>query len=68
MIAALDEIPRASDPCDPSLDWRPVRDHLGIAAVGTPPGSKYRTYWALILAAPRPQLDRVGPVAIGPLR
>jgi len=34
MIVALDEIPRASDPCDPSLDWRPVRDHLGIAAFG----------------------------------
>ena len=34
MIVALDEIPRASDPCDPSLDWRPVRDHLGISAFG----------------------------------
>jgi mannose-6-phosphate isomerase-like protein (cupin superfamily) len=34
MIAALDEIPRAADPCDPSLDWRPVRDHLGISAFG----------------------------------
>jgi len=34
MIVALDEIPRASDPCDPSLDWRPVRDHLGIRAFG----------------------------------
>ena len=34
MIVALDEIPRAADPCDPSLDWRPVRDHLGIAAFG----------------------------------
>ena len=34
MIVALDEIPRASEPCDPSLDWRPVRDHLGISAFG----------------------------------
>ena len=34
MIAALDEIPRAAEPCDPSLDWRPVRDHLGITAFG----------------------------------
>ena len=34
MIAAIDEIPRAADPCDPSLDWRPVRDHLGISAFG----------------------------------
>ncbi len=34
MIVALDEIPRAAEPCDPSLDWRPVRDHLGIGAFG----------------------------------
>jgi hypothetical protein len=34
MIVAIDEIPRAADPCDPSLDWRPVRDHLGISAFG----------------------------------
>jgi uncharacterized cupin superfamily protein len=34
MIAALDEIPRATEPCDPALDWRPVRDHLGITAFG----------------------------------
>ena len=34
MIAALDDIPRAADPCDPSLDWRPVRDHLGVSAFG----------------------------------
>ena len=34
MIVALDEIPRAAEPCDPSLDWRPVRDHLGINAFG----------------------------------
>jgi hypothetical protein len=33
-IVAIDDIPRAPDPCDPSLDWRPVRDHLGIAAFG----------------------------------
>jgi uncharacterized cupin superfamily protein len=34
MITALDEIPRAAERCDPSLDWRPVRDHLGISAFG----------------------------------
>jgi hypothetical protein len=34
MIVAIDDIPRASEPCDPSLDWRPVRDHLGIRAFG----------------------------------
>ncbi|MDP8967860.1 MAG: AraC family ligand binding domain-containing protein [Actinomycetota bacterium] len=34
MIVALDEIPRAADPCDPSLDWRPVRHHLGVSAFG----------------------------------
>ena len=34
MIVALDEIPRAAEPCDPSLDWRPVRDHLGITGFG----------------------------------
>ena len=34
MIVALDAIPRAAEPCDPGLDWRPVRDHLGITAFG----------------------------------
>jgi hypothetical protein len=34
MIVALDEIPRAAEPCDPDLDWRPVRDHLGISSFG----------------------------------
>jgi uncharacterized cupin superfamily protein len=34
MIVALDEIPRAAQPCDPSLDWRPVRDHVGIRSFG----------------------------------
>jgi hypothetical protein len=34
MIVALDAIPRAAEPCDPSLDWRPVRDELGISAFG----------------------------------
>ena len=34
MIVALDGIPRAAQPCDPSLDWRPVRDHLGVTAFG----------------------------------
>lgn len=34
MIVALDEIPRAADPCDPDLDWRPVRHHLDIRSFG----------------------------------
>jgi uncharacterized cupin superfamily protein len=34
MIVALGDIPPAADPCDPALDWRPVRDHLGIRAFG----------------------------------
>jgi len=34
MIVGLDEIPRATEACDPALDWRPVRDHLGITAFG----------------------------------
>lgn len=34
MIVALDEIPPAAEPCDPSLDWRPVRDHLAISSFG----------------------------------
>jgi mannose-6-phosphate isomerase-like protein (cupin superfamily) len=34
MIAAIDEVPRAAEPCDPSLDWRPVRDHFAISGFG----------------------------------
>ena len=34
MIVAIDDVPRAAEPCDPSLDWRPLRDHLGISAFG----------------------------------
>ena len=34
MIVAIDAIPPAAEACDPSLDWRPVRDHLGIGAFG----------------------------------
>jgi uncharacterized protein YkwD len=41
---------------------------IGIAAVATPPGSKYRTYWALILAGPRPEPAVAGPFAMGVLR
>ena len=59
--------------------WKTSPDHrrnllnpnvteVGIAAVGTPAGSKYRTYWALILAAPRPPPDMAGPYAMGSLR
>jgi uncharacterized protein YkwD len=40
---------------------------IGVAAVATPPGSKYRTYWTLILAAPGPERSGAGPLALGPL-
>jgi uncharacterized protein YkwD len=39
---------------------------IGIAAVATSPGAKYRTYWALILAAPRPERTPAGPFAMAP--
>jgi uncharacterized protein YkwD len=32
----------------------PNATEIGIAAVSTPAGSKHRNYWALVLAAPRP--------------
>lgn len=38
---------------------------IGIAAVATPPGSKRRNYWALVLGAPRPQRLQAGPFAMG---
>ncbi len=34
MIVALDDIPRAAEPCDARLDWRPVRDALGLQTFG----------------------------------
>ena len=34
---------------------------IGIAAVATPPGSKKRNYWALILASPPPERVAAGP-------
>jgi uncharacterized protein YkwD len=34
---------------------------IGIAAVATPPGSKHRNYWALILAGPQPDRVVAGP-------
>jgi uncharacterized protein YkwD len=37
---------------------------IGVAAVATPPGSRYRTYWALILAGPRPERSTAGPFAM----
>jgi uncharacterized protein YkwD len=33
----------------------PAVDKIGVAAVATPAGSKHRTYWALVLAGPRPE-------------
>ena len=41
---------------------------IGIAAVATPPGSKQRNYWALILAAPPPERVAAGPFGMGLLR
>jgi uncharacterized protein YkwD len=38
---------------------------IGIAAVATPAGAKRSSYWALILAGPRPERDAAGPFAIG---
>jgi hypothetical protein len=37
---------------------------IGIAAVATPAGSKKRTYWAMILAAPRPEPGPGGPFVV----
>lgn len=36
---------------------------IGVAAVRTPSGSKHDTYWALILAAPKPEPSAAGPFA-----
>ena len=46
----------------------PLVTELGVAAVATPPGSKKRTYWTMILATPRPepQPGSGGPFAMGP--
>jgi hypothetical protein len=41
---------------------------IGIAAVATPPGSKHRNYWALILAAPQPDRVAAGPFGMGLVR
>lgn len=40
----------------------PYVTDLGVAAVATPPGSKNRLYWALVLASPRP--ERADPAAM----
>jgi uncharacterized protein YkwD len=56
--------------------WKASADHrknllnsyvteIGVAAVATPPGSKKRTYWALIVGMPRPQAVAAGPFAMG---
>ena len=34
MIVALADIARAAEPCDARLDWRPVREALGLATFG----------------------------------
>jgi uncharacterized protein YkwD len=64
----------------PTLDaalagWKASRDHranllnpnvteIGVAAVATPPGASKRSYWALILAGPRPEPVLAGPFAL----
>jgi uncharacterized protein YkwD len=42
----------------------PLVTDIGVAAVATPPGSKKRSYWALILAGPRPEQPPGGPFAM----
>ena len=42
----------------------PYATEIGIAAVATPAGSKKRTYWALILATPRPEPGPGGPFIV----
>ena len=39
----------------------PLVTEIGIAAVATPPGSKHRNYWALVLATPQPDRVAAGP-------
>ena len=41
---------------------------IGIAAVATPPGSKHRNYWALILASPPPERVAAGPFGMEAVR
>jgi hypothetical protein len=43
----------------------PYATHIGIAAVATPPGSKHRNYWALILAMPQPERITLRTAIIG---
>jgi uncharacterized protein YkwD len=38
---------------------------IGIAAVSTSGGARNRSYWTLILAAPRPEPKVLGPFALG---
>ena len=42
----------------------PLVTEIGIAAVATSPGSGHRTYWALILATPRPERVAAGPFGL----
>jgi uncharacterized protein YkwD len=42
----------------------PLVTEIGVAAVATPPGAKKRSYWALILAGPRPEQPPAGPFAM----
>ena len=64
----------------PSLDaalagWKASRDHranllnpdvtdIGVAAVGTRPGSSQGSYWTMILAGPRPEPVLAGPFTL----
>ena len=42
----------------------PLVTEIGIAAVATGGDAKHDTYWALILAAPRPERVASGPFAM----
>jgi uncharacterized protein YkwD len=46
----------------------PLVTEIGIAAVSTPPGSKHRNYWALILATPPPEHVAAGPFGMERVR
>lgn len=63
LAAALDGWKRSAQHRQNLLS--PQVTSIGIAAVATSAGSKNRNYWALILAAPRPEPVRAGPFALG---
>jgi uncharacterized protein YkwD len=51
---------------DAMAGWKASAGHRqNLGAVATPPGSKHRNYWALILASPEPDTVAAGPFGIG---